>query len=290
MDIRALQEDFYGDNIRWFIGVVVDNQDPLRVGRVRVRIYGIHNSDVNEVPQASLPWAQVIIPSTEDGVSGLGRATGLKQGAQVFGFFMDGAQSQTPIVMGSMLRFEDRTDTRDIQDPTVRTHTQSEGQNTIVDQVNTPSASTAVGSSNSERAFNFLISNGFTPIQASAVIGNFLQESNMDPTVVSSFPGEESIGIAQWNPAAGRRQQLEDFASSRGLDYLTLETQLQFFLYDFSTFSPGFFGYNQFMQMTNLNNATDFFCDKYERPAAAHANKPARRAYARQILEAYNVN
>ena len=35
--------DFYGDNLRWWTGIVVDNADPYRVGIVKVRIYGIHN-------------------------------------------------------------------------------------------------------------------------------------------------------------------------------------------------------------------------------------------------------
>ena len=59
--------NFYGDNMRWFIGIVVSNADPLHVGRCRVRIYGAHSDNVNEVPEASLPWASCLVPTTEDG-------------------------------------------------------------------------------------------------------------------------------------------------------------------------------------------------------------------------------
>ena len=41
---------FYGDNLRWFIGIIESNADPLHVGRCRVRVYGVHNDDVNAVP------------------------------------------------------------------------------------------------------------------------------------------------------------------------------------------------------------------------------------------------
>ena len=49
--------NFYGDNIRWFIGVVESNADPLYVGRCRVLIYGSHSDDVNDVPESALPRA-----------------------------------------------------------------------------------------------------------------------------------------------------------------------------------------------------------------------------------------
>lgn len=39
------------------IGVVEDNQDPLEMGRVRVRIMGKHNELLSELPLDSLPWS-----------------------------------------------------------------------------------------------------------------------------------------------------------------------------------------------------------------------------------------
>tara|TARA_B100000768_G_scaffold165067_1_gene167402 strand:+ start:331 stop:1203 length:873 start_codon:yes stop_codon:yes gene_type:complete len=287
MTFTPIQSNFYGDVHRWFIGIVIDIQDPLKVGRVRVRIFGVHNEDVNEVPEHTLPWAQVLVPTTEEGVSGLGRSVGIKVGAQVFGMFMDGQQSQIPLVMGSMPRIEqaqlDETRSRE-PDPVVRSVPHPSGgipRNTV-------NTNTVVGSSNSEKAFNFFIGNGFTPIQSAAIVGNLIQESNMDPGVTSGFTGESSFGIAQWNPDANRLQQLEAYALDRGLKIGELETQLAFLLYDFSTISPRFWGYNQFKQMTNLKQATEFFCDKYERPNAAFAHKDQRVEHARQVLETYN--
>ena len=37
----------YGDQFRGFIGVVTQNVDPMQLGRVQVRIYGVH-PDVEE--------------------------------------------------------------------------------------------------------------------------------------------------------------------------------------------------------------------------------------------------
>jgi|TARA_B110000908_G_C10256265_1_gene455694 hypothetical protein len=288
MSFTPIQSNFYGDIHRWFIGVVIDVQDPLRVARVRVRIFGIHNEDVNEVPESSLPWAQVLIPTTEGGMSGIGRSVGLLPGAQVFGMFMDGEQSQVPVIMGSMPRFE-KGDPIDQHVSRNSSTGATPMGNTSVSN-NTIDTRSAVGGSNSEKSFNFFVTNGFTPIQASAIIGNLIQESNLDPGVTSGFTGEDSFGIAQWNPAVGRLQLLEEFSEERGLQIGELETQLAFLLYEFSTISPGYYGYAQFREMTNITTATEFFCDKYEAPNAAYAHKAQRVAHAKAVLEAYNGN
>ena len=98
--------EFYGDSTRWFIGVVVDNNDPLRLDRVRVRIHGVHGADTSTIDTPDLPWAQVAIPVTEGGSSGLGANSQLKVRAQVFGLFLDGQNSQLPLVLGSIPKIE----------------------------------------------------------------------------------------------------------------------------------------------------------------------------------------
>ena len=76
--------NYYGDNGRWFIGVVVSNKDPLKLDRVKVRIHGIHTSSTKSIPNEDLPWAQVVLPVTEGGSSGLGTNSALKELAQVY--------------------------------------------------------------------------------------------------------------------------------------------------------------------------------------------------------------
>ena len=81
---------FYGDETRWFIGRVVDNNDPLYLGRVKVRIYGIHTGSTQDIPEYALPWAQVVLPVTEEGTTGYGNNPAILPTAQVFGIFLDG--------------------------------------------------------------------------------------------------------------------------------------------------------------------------------------------------------
>ena len=85
--------------MEYFYGVVEDRQDPLKIGRVRVRIHGIHTDEKILIATPDLPWCQVILPTTSAGLSGLGTGHGLVEGSTVFGYFRDKAK-QDPIVLG----------------------------------------------------------------------------------------------------------------------------------------------------------------------------------------------
>jgi hypothetical protein len=97
-------DKFLGHNgFLWFVGVVEDRQDPQYTGRVRVRCLGHHTSNTTILPTSDLPWAQVVLPVTSSGISGLGQSPlGLVEGSWVFGYFRDGNNRQEPLVLGSL--------------------------------------------------------------------------------------------------------------------------------------------------------------------------------------------
>jgi len=97
-------DKFLGHNgFLWFVGVVEDRQDPQYTGRVRVRCLGHHTSNTTILPTSDLPWAQVVLPITSSGISGLGQSPlGLVEGSWVFGYFRDGNNRQEPLVLGSL--------------------------------------------------------------------------------------------------------------------------------------------------------------------------------------------
>lgn len=102
-----MSSNFYGDDTRFFVGVVEDNDDPLEIGRVRVRCFGVHSPYLNDIQIEDLPWASVLLPATEGGTSGIGRSpNGLLPGTYVFGMFLDGKTSQSPLVFGSIPKVE----------------------------------------------------------------------------------------------------------------------------------------------------------------------------------------
>lgn len=284
--------DFYGDETRWFIGVVLDLNDPLRLGRVKIRIYGVHSENISDIPNSDLPWAQVVIPITEGGSSGHGANTGIKEKAQVFGVFLDGKNSQLPLVLGSIPKIE-------IMSPEQKEQLKLEKNKKVsIQNVNDLSRNTSknpdkdlIGGTNVEKAFNFLISDeglSLTPIQAAGVVGNLLVESgpgDIDPTKKSGVKGENSTGIAQWNPsrAAGYRlQKLQKFASDRNYDWKSLTAQLLFMKYELST--EGYLGLKPLRQANSIDEATEIFMRKFERPAGdGHVKR--RIAEARQVYK-----
>ena len=99
--------EFYGDQTRWFTGRVVSLDDPKQLGRVRVRVYGIHTEDTSMIPDEDLPWAQVVVPVTQGGTAGFGNNLGIQVDTFVFGMFLDGQNSQLPLVLGSLPKQED---------------------------------------------------------------------------------------------------------------------------------------------------------------------------------------
>ena len=92
------------DGFHWFFGRVVNrHSDPLQLGRVRVRVFGLHTDDENLIQNDHLPWAIPIQPVTSAGIFGIGHSPlGLVEGSHVFGFFADGKDAQVPIVIGTI--------------------------------------------------------------------------------------------------------------------------------------------------------------------------------------------
>ena len=87
----------------WWHGVVEATNDPLKLGRCRVRVYGFHSEDKLLIPTEALPWASVMQPITSAAISGKGQSpTGLLPGTWVVGFFRDGPHAQDPIVIGTI--------------------------------------------------------------------------------------------------------------------------------------------------------------------------------------------
>lgn len=82
------------------IGVVEDRNDPQKLGRVRVRILGLHSPDrKSDIQIADLPWATVMQPPN---VSTAGPTLSqLVEGTWVVVMFLD-QNKQDPLVLGSV--------------------------------------------------------------------------------------------------------------------------------------------------------------------------------------------
>ena len=93
--------------MKTYYGIVEDRQDPLKIGRVRVRVHGIHTEKKGDISTPDLPWAQVVLPTTSAGLSGFGTQHGLVEGSTVLLFFRDEGECQQPVVIGSTVGIPD---------------------------------------------------------------------------------------------------------------------------------------------------------------------------------------
>ncbi|AFU64090.1 baseplate hub subunit and tail lysozyme [Salmonella phage STML-198] len=98
--------DMINNNVEWFVGVVEDRMDPLKQGRVRVRVIGLHpfqkvQGPVSGMPTEDLPWMSVLQPITSASMSGIGGSvTGPVEGTHVYGHWLDKYRTNG-LVMGT---------------------------------------------------------------------------------------------------------------------------------------------------------------------------------------------
>ena len=280
--------NFYGDNVRWFIGLVVDVNDPLKLDRIKVRVWGIHTSDTVAISNDDLPWAAVCIPVTEGGSSGIGANSQIKPRAQVFGLFLDGKDSQLPLILGSIPKIEQ---IRNNLNSAVETYNNDpigesgSGASTgIGDDIAPYDESLKAGAdgrpggdlpgaNNNEKAINFFMSiegGKFTIEQACGIVGNLLKESNnrgiISPAAINRSEGSQ--GIAQWNPAkaAGERLQgLQSWTAKENLNWRLLYPQLKYIIYELQKHS--YLGLSAIRKAENVRDASLAFEKRFERPA-----------------------
>lgn len=98
-----IQNLFNSQGFYWFVGVVEDRNDDLKSGRCKVRIFGDHPSNKEDLPTADLPWAVPMQPITSAAISGKGTTPlGPVEGTWVVGWYLDGPDKQIPMMIGTI--------------------------------------------------------------------------------------------------------------------------------------------------------------------------------------------
>jgi len=95
--------------MEFYRAVVEDNNDPEKLGRVKVRIFGLH-TDKNEnseeefewIQTDQLPWAEIMGGTDFGLINGVGISTVLRQGTWVWCILNHGNPNM-PIVMGTII-------------------------------------------------------------------------------------------------------------------------------------------------------------------------------------------
>jgi len=118
---------------------------------------------------------------------------------------------------------------------------------------------------NIKKAYNYMINNlGYSDVIARALIGNFMQESNLDPNAKNSIG---ATGVAQW--LGPRLKELK-----KQPNWKTLEGQLDFMHKEFQTTEKK--AWNAISKAKNISEATIAVSENYERPGKEEANNENR--------------
>ena len=295
--------DHYGDNFRWFIGVVVNNLDPLELGRVQVRIFGTHSREQLNIPNNTLPWATVASPTISGGTSGIGPMPQLLPGAQVVGFFMDGKGSQLPLVIGSIphIHIPSEQQLERMQkysigygvgqvDPALARAAGLTTQGTTSPPNTLGNAANGVGlSSNANYAMTYFVSRGWTPAQAAGIVGNLQAESGKNLSLTAVGDGGKALGIAQWHP---NRRTVYERTFGKPWSESSFNDQLGFIQLELNNFDnvSGNLNKNAGTALRNSNTAAQaatIFDAQYERSSGAHRQKRIDNAEA--LLEQWTL-
>lgn len=282
--IPTINTKYYGNNFKSFYGKVINVNDPLQLGRVQVRIYGVHTENEVDIPTKALPWASVIIPTTEGGVSGIGLNSGLKPFSTVYGVFADGDNAQQPLILGSVpgyqrdpsmreTKFDFNIGTHDFKIPTEKPK-----------NLKSPTAidDTLIGSTNLEKAWNWFRSKDggeYSKISTAGILGNLWIESagnqngDLNPTQ-EQIGGGPGYGLAQWEIGSERYNELETRDS--GYPIQTMFVQLRFISYELDKYP--YFGKARLVQARTPEEASDIFMVLYERPKNYNGPIPKPRS------------
>lgn len=85
------------------LGVVENNLDPKKLGRLQVRIFGLHTENRTDpniqdqyLPVEHLPWAMPAFPISNSNINGIGDFSTIERGTRVWCFFAD-QHKQKPV-------------------------------------------------------------------------------------------------------------------------------------------------------------------------------------------------
>ena len=126
-----------------------------------------------------------------------------------------------------------------------------------------------------------LMGRGLSKQVASAIAGNYFAESAFNTAAVGD--NGTSFGLAQWRdptPGKGRRTNLINFASSRGMDAASLDAQIDFTMHELEKDYPGLVA--RMEGAGSVEQAARIFTDVFERPNPKFAHHDRRGAAARQ--------
>lgn len=145
------------------------------------------------------------------------------------------------------------------------------------DQGNASAKSNRVG-----YVFGKLLSLGYEPHIASALVGNIIQESGAGINTRAVGDGGNAFGMAQWN--GPRRRAYLEFARKKGKDAGDIDTQIEFLHYELN--GPEAAAGARIRAATDARTAARIASEAFWRPGIPHLSR--RMANAERVAQQYS--
>lgn len=201
-----------------YFGVVESRADPLKLGRCKVRVVGIHTESTTLLPTSDLPWAYPVQPINSAAMSGIGYSpTGLVEGTWVVVAFRDEGSFQEPIIMGSLGGIpEEKEDLTDTGKSKVGSRYEGLSDVTLVeDRDKKPQDGYLVDSEG-----NVVTDSSGTPIRTGSAEDNVLDQTDATPTKPKEESGHELGKVSERFESGGRGPgTINDYRGKASGDY-----------------------------------------------------------------------
>ena len=312
---------FMGRNgFYWFFGIVEDRDDPLCLGRIKVRVFGTHPTDKTLVPTEDLPWAMCLQPIYSAAAFGIGHSpVGPVPGTHVMGFWLDGKDCQIPFIIGTIAGGTGQLNYGVPQNGLLDSQIVASALGPLGVPINLPQGSKSVP--NRAATFAKIIQDryGMKDYHACAIVGNMWLESNGFKAIreygtLHGVPQDQpppkgtlkvGYGWAQWTNGApgGRLDLFLDYCKNTGKAPQSDEANLGYLMQELDgvygqrlipglktngpvTISKGVWAGTY--DTSTLEGATRYVMAEFERPAKGKDHVGERIQYAAQTLAALN--
>lgn len=150
------------------------------------------------------------------------------------------------------------------------------------------------GGDNRATCWAYFKQQGCSDEVAAAIIGNLMAESGCNPGSIEKGNGNAGFGIAQWS--YGRRTAFEQYAASKGVRADDIAIQLQYLWSEImggeatwaSLCKKKYGSIDNFIQSKNIDEATEFYCFKFERPNKQYAHLDRRISEAHKAYTEFS--
>ena len=137
---------------------------------------------------------------------------------------------------------------------------------------------------------NMQMESGFSPLKWQKVLPDDLYNPEYIQLYADGINTSGGWGLVQWTYSS-RKRGLYDYAVSKGdVSYFgDMDTQLEYLVYEL-TEGGSKDDFIDFKKITDIKEATDYFCNEIERPKKREAHKTEREEAAKAILENIEKN